>query len=143
MFTIRKQFKFECAHKLHQAFSKGCVEQIHGHSYIVEVYLRSPTLDLSGMVMDFGELKELVGEYFKRWDHSLILNREDVNRDNEEILREFNKNLRIVDWNPTAEEMAREFYEFINAGLEKRKPEVILWKVRVHETTTGWAEFEQ
>lgn len=42
---IRKQFKFEGAHIVRNCTSQRCRENIHGHSYIVEVFITSDKLD--------------------------------------------------------------------------------------------------
>ena len=73
MFRICKKFSFEAAHQLDKAFSQECVECIHGHSYVVELFLVSESLDDMDMVLDFGYLKELIKDIKKKYDHSLIL----------------------------------------------------------------------
>lgn len=40
MFTIRKEFKFEMAHQLYTCYSEACKNAIHGHSYILELFLQ-------------------------------------------------------------------------------------------------------
>jgi len=135
MFTIRKVFKFEAAHRLIGAYSKDCT-YIHGHSYVVEVFLRATQLNGDGMVLDFGELKKCVGHFIKAWDHRIILAMED---DLAEL------NLVKVDFNPTAEEMAHYLFDVMKHDLKRvlDGKEPWLWKVRVHETATGWAEYEE
>ena len=148
MYTIRKQFKFEMAHQLHNAFSTACSKQIHGHSYICEVFFSSDKLDETEMVIDFGKVKALINDYINSWDHCLVM----PNTMPEEYLTclaKFNENLKIVSYNPTAERMSRDMYEYItviltNEGLLKSitNPNgMYLEKVRLHETTTGWAEY--
>ena len=51
--VIRKLFKFEGAHIVRNCSSHRCRENIHGHSYIVEVFITSDKLDRGYMVMDF------------------------------------------------------------------------------------------
>ena len=48
MYTLRKQFKFESAHQLYDAYSSCCKDCIHGHSYLVEVFFSSDKLDNTG-----------------------------------------------------------------------------------------------
>ena len=36
-YTIRKQFKFEMAHQLKDSYSAACHENLHGHSYVLEL----------------------------------------------------------------------------------------------------------
>jgi len=134
MYTIRKQFKFEMAHQLLQAYSTACSEQIHGHSYLCEVFLASKKLDKTGMVVDFSAVKDKIGDYINSWDHALVMP-SDMPNEYLDCLSKFNVNLKIVDYNPTAEAMAKDIFDYI----KKQKLPVV--KVRLHETTTGWAEY--
>ncbi len=139
MFRVRKTFRFEAAHILKSAYSKDCSNTIHGHSYVVEVFLKSPELNEDGMVMDFGELKDIIGSIFTAFDHALILPAEFKQTDGTPPL-----DGKIIWWstNPTAETMAREFFGRVAARLN-RHTYVKVEKIRVHETTTGWAEYEE
>lgn len=60
---IRKLFKFEAAHIVRNCSSVRCRQNIHGHSFKVELVLKSGTLDNAGMVMDFGLLKGRVSAF--------------------------------------------------------------------------------
>lgn len=139
MFRIRKQFKIEMAHRLSSAYSACCTDQIHGHSYLIEVFLEAPKLNEDGMIMDFGELKRIIGEYIDQWDHALVL---------PENMAEGMPTSKLIktDYNPTAEAMAYDMLNHIDALLSKAKHRgasgARVYKVRIHETVTGWAEFE-
>lgn len=153
MFRVRKQFKFEMGHRLRSAFSACCRDQVHGHSFICEVFLEAEELNEDGMVLDFGELKALIGNYIDSFDHRLALPKElaeDYSFPSEKVAP------LVFDFNPTAEELAREFYFHIRTILTMnlREPDdkaqtgfkpmrVRLMKVRLHETATGWAEYEE
>ena len=69
---IRKQFKFEGAHIVRNCSSHRCRENVHGHSYIVEVFITSDKLDRGYMVMDF-TLLDKVKELVDSFDHSYSL----------------------------------------------------------------------
>lgn len=148
MFTIRKQFKFEMAHQLKDSYSAACHEDLHGHSYVLELYFNSETVDKNGMVVDFGEVKDVIGDYVNSWDHSLTM---PVFFDKAylDMLKQYTKKMRITSYNPTAENMAKEMYREITKTLEKYQTDtygVVSWtlsKVRLHETTTGWAEYTE
>ena len=148
MFTIRKQFKFEMAHQLFNSYSAACHENLHGHSYILELYLTSNSPDETGMVVDFGEVKDVIGDYVNQWDHSLIMP-SDFDKEYLDMLAKYTKKFRVVDYNPTAENMAREMFEQINKMLTQyqlTKNSSVVYnvaKVRLHETTTGWAEYSR
>jgi len=138
MFTIRKEFKFEMAHRLMSSYSKSC-QRIHGHSYILEVFLESETLNEDGMVLDFGHLKDIADDYINSWDHAIVL----CQRDNEYI-NKVGDGIKIVSYNPTAEEMARDIYNHIKDKLSNlENNNAVISKVRLHETRTGWAEYSK
>lgn len=69
---IRKLFKFEGAHIVRNCTSKRCRENIHGHSYQVEVFITSDRLDKGYMIMDFCRLEQ-VKEFIESFDHSYSL----------------------------------------------------------------------
>ena len=136
MYTIRKVFKFEMAHQLAEAYSRCCKSTIHGHSYILEVYFASKKLDPTGMVIDFGEVKDKIGEYVDSWDHALVMP-DTLHPSYLQVLKMNNENLKIVQYNPTAENMAKDIFDYI------KKQNLPVVKVRLHETKTGWAEYEK
>lgn len=131
MYTIRKQLKFEAAHILDSSYST-CCQQIHGHSYIVELFFRSETLNGDGMVVDFGLVKKQATVLIDQFDHRLIVSNRRASRPPLVGLCD----LVEVTYNPTAENMARYFFEWLKPKHSS------LFKVRVHETSTGWAEYE-
>ena len=94
MATIRltKEFSFEAAHAL-EGYDGACRE-IHGHSYRLFVTVKGrPCADEShpkcGMVMDFGDLKRIVGEeVVSRLDHAFVLRRSPANEELARLLGE-------------------------------------------------------
>ena len=143
MYRIRKQFRFEAAHQLDRAFSKDCSDSIHGHSYVVELFLTSKCLDGDGMVIDFGHLRDAVEEIKAAFDHTLILSHK--------LRVEYGaipcKKIVELVCSPTAEVMANIFFDGVARKVMGLHPPASnglrLEKVRVHETTTGWAEYEE
>ena len=83
MYTVIKRLEISAAHRLELSYESKCTH-LHGHNWIIDVYLRSETLNNNRMVMDFTEIKEKIT---KKFDHQII---------NE-----------IVDFNPTAENLAK------------------------------------
>ena len=147
MYTIRKKFRFEAAHRLMTSYSTKC-QKVHGHSYVAEVFFSSSDLNEDGMVIDFGKLKNKLAEIFDKFDHSVVLCKDDkiaANIGDKEQEQMIDFGLVLVDWNPTAENMAKYFYdkiwEIIYADEELRGPE--LTAVRIHETETGWAQYAE
>ncbi|WP_285826675.1 6-carboxytetrahydropterin synthase [Bacteroides acidifaciens] len=140
---IRKLFKFEGAHIVRKCTSDRCRENIHGHSYIVEVFITSDKLDNGGMVMDFGRLKP-IRELIDRFDHSYAL----WNREDEEFkafIYRYNQRVVELPVSPSSEGFALFFFYAIDRILREMPPvngetNVRLHSVRVHETATGYAE---
>ena len=140
MFRIRKTFKIEYAHQLDSAYSKACTDAAHGHSGLVEVFLTSDCVNEDGMVIDFGALKNLIGEYMQSWDHALIIS-EKMSKKYGKTFLKTQKKIRVVPYNPTAEMMAYDMYHRIFKLLIDANLKCQVEKVRFHETATGWAEW--
>ena len=76
---ITKEFKFEMAHALYGY--DGLCKNIHGHSYKLWVTVKGNVLQKNnhkknGMVMDFGELKQITNKHIiDKYDHSFVLNK--------------------------------------------------------------------
>jgi len=141
---IRKLFKFEGAHIVRDCSSDRCKKSIHGHSYIVEVFLESEYVDNGQMVVDFGLLKGSVKDVIDSFDHAYSM----WNREIDEY-KNFMKNNseRWVEMpvSPSAEMYSLMLYAIIYNILDKTEwnngeKNVKLRSVRVHETATGWAE---
>jgi 6-pyruvoyltetrahydropterin/6-carboxytetrahydropterin synthase len=152
--TVRKRFKVEMAHQLASAYSACCKETIHGHSYLIDVYIMGTT-DKQGMVIDFGRLTDIIRPVVDLYDHALLMPSVACVRIAEaelwdrylSTLRAFNTKMYVVDWNPTAEHMAVALFMEIDRALHNKLPAdllgtVRLLRVRVHETTTGWAQYD-
>ena len=134
MYRIRKQFRFSMAHQLYSCFSECCKNAIHGHEYVLEVFFESKELNKDGMIIDFGEVKFLMDDYVDSWDHALVMP-DSFPEEYLNSLKKFNKKIKIVNYNPSAENMAKDMY----AKFKKHIPQTC--KVRLHETTTGYAEY--
>ena len=83
MYTVTKRIEVSGAHKLNLPYQSKC-KNLHGHNWIIYVTCESETLNESGMVVDFVEIKDIVMEL----DHNDI-------------------NAVLKDINPTAENIAR------------------------------------
>jgi 6-pyruvoyl-tetrahydropterin synthase len=61
---IRKEFKFEGGHAVRNSgYTTRCSQNQHGHSFKVEVFLKSDTLDAGCMVTDFGLIKHYINDF--------------------------------------------------------------------------------
>ncbi len=138
---VTKRFHFEMAHTLYEY--DGLCRNIHGHSYNLEVTLigeprNEPKHPKDGMVMDFGELKEIVKtEIVSRFDHALMVNRL-VPASQIDLLQKTTNRLILVDFQPTSENIAA----FIAEILQQHLPAgVTLFSIRLYETVTSFAEW--
>lgn len=142
---IRKLFKFEGSHIVRDCTTKRCSENIHGHSYKVEILLESDKLDNGGMVVDFGVIKNsIIGRFLDAFDHTHLL----WKRDTPEIIgfiTETNRRWIIMPLNPTAENIALTILGGVHYFLgifswENGEGGVKIHSVIVHETDTGYAQ---
>lgn len=101
MYYVQKTMEISAAHQLTLDYESKC-RNLHGHNWIVVVHCKARELNQNGMVEDFALIKERVE---KLLDH---------------------KNLNeVLDFNPTAENMARWICEQIPTA----------YKVSVQEST--------
>lgn len=141
---IRKQFKFEGAHIVRDCSSTRCKSSIHGHSYIVEVFFTSKGIDNGGMVMDFGLMKDTIGQFIDSFDHCYsIWTKEKPEFKN--FIKEQSERWIEMPVTPSAEMYSLMFFYVINkiiwnTEFKNGENHVHLHSVRVHETQTGWAE---
>lgn len=83
MYKIKKRLEISAAHQLSLSYESKC-ENLHGHNWIIDIYLASEKLNKDGMVIDFTHIKKAIKD---KLDH---------------------KNLNeVLDFNPTAENIAR------------------------------------
>lgn len=139
---VTKEFSFEMAHALEG--HDGACSRIHGHSYRLWVTVEgrpeggtaSPKL---GMVIDFGELKRLVNEkIIARFDHAFVVRRTAENSSLVDALAAHYQGVRIVDWQPTSENLVTHFAQLLHPGLPAG---VKLRSLRLSETATSCAEW--
>jgi 6-pyruvoyltetrahydropterin/6-carboxytetrahydropterin synthase len=57
---VRRRFDFESAHRL--PHHPGKCRELHGHSYRLLVTVDRPVDAVTGLAIDFGDLKRVVGE---------------------------------------------------------------------------------
>ncbi|MDR0411130.1 MAG: 6-carboxytetrahydropterin synthase QueD [Treponema sp.] len=123
MYTIRTVADFAAAHYL--THYHGKCENVHGHNYHVQVWLKGETLDEGGMLADFGCVKQCLKQIIAPLDHSNLND--------------------VLDFagDPSAERIARYIFDKMQATLPhfSIKPE-LLSAVDVFETSTNMARFE-
>lgn len=81
MITATRRFTFSAAHRYERPewsaaenrAHYGRLTRVHGHNYVLEVTVRGPVDGRTGMILDLGELRRLVGEaVVDRFDHALL-----------------------------------------------------------------------
>ena len=140
---IRKKFRFEGAHIVRNCTSQRCRENIHGHSYEVEVFIKSDQLDNGFMVMDFVLLNH-VAEFIHSFDHSYTLWDKEAD-ELKKAIYQINSRVAEIPVSPSAEGYALLFFFVIdriisNIKLVNGEGNVRLNAVRIHETQSGYAE---
>lgn len=94
--------------------STGLIPVVHGHNYVVTVELvaDSSNLDKDGMVIDFKLMKKELHQYFDKYDHSMILQKDHplvniyLKNYKDHYISLEQTRLFVWDQNPTAEYMA-------------------------------------
>lgn len=71
MSIVVKRYIFDAAHLL--PLHAGKCKNLHGHTYQVEVHIKGQVNGSTGMIVDFGQISEVVKPIIKEYDHSLIL----------------------------------------------------------------------
>ncbi len=124
MFEVSVEETFASGHALRGY--RGKCENVHGHNYKVEVTLEGERLDSTGLLVDFVEIKRLLRGIIERLDHRFL-----------------NDVPPFDEWNPSAENMARYFYEEMAKGLEadRREAPVRVAQVKIWETDTTTATY--
>ncbi|MFB3814295.1 MAG: 6-carboxytetrahydropterin synthase QueD [Terriglobales bacterium] len=121
MFEVSVEDTFAAGHALRGY--RGKCENPHGHNYKVRVTLAGETLDAIGLLYDFKDLKLVMNEVIDRLDHQFL---NDIDPFRQQ--------------NPSAENMARYFYDEISARLgattdgRVRVKQIKLWET---DTTTA------
>ncbi len=110
---IGREFYFDAAHSLPEY--KGKCEQVHGHTYKLEVEIEGKVKE-KGLVLDFEELKRAVEKkVIDRLDH---------------------KNLNEILENPTCEKIAE-------WSFRELKPELPLHSIKLWEGQGKWVLVER
>lgn len=96
---VCKTFRFEAAHRL--PLHKGLCRHLHGHSYCVEIAIQAPVDGLTGISVDFHDLKPIRTWIDDNLDHGTLVWRED--QELKAFLRAGAQRHFVTDSPPTAE----------------------------------------
>jgi|SRR5712691_159684 6-pyruvoyltetrahydropterin/6-carboxytetrahydropterin synthase len=112
MFQVSQAIPFCYGHRL--LHYQGKCGRLHGHNGVAVIELRSPALDAQGMVVDFDLVQRRVQAWISETlDHKLLLHRDDPVC---AALRGLGEPFCEVDFNPTAENIARMIFEHVAAA---------------------------
>lgn len=136
MIVCTRRLEFDYGHRLLR--HEGLCAHVHGHRGVAEVECAAPELDSVGRVIDFSEVKRLVGGWLdEHWDHAFIVGAED------EAMRGFLSEHRqrhfVLADPPTAENLATHLAYAAMALL--RPLGITITRLRLYETPNGWAEW--
>lgn len=112
IYTLKVITEFASAHTL-RGYPGAC-SRMHGHNWKVEVEVEADRLDEHGMAIDFKRIKQAAKAVAGRLDH-----------------RYLNDIPPFGDINPTAENLARYFYEALADAIQTphlRVSSVVLWE---------------
>jgi 6-pyruvoyltetrahydropterin/6-carboxytetrahydropterin synthase len=119
MFEVSVEETFAAGHALRGY--RGKCENVHGHNYRVQLTMEGQTLDGIGLLVDFIEVKKLIHSVVDYLDHRFI------------------NDLPPFDvLNPSAENLAKYFYDEISAKLA---PPVRVRQVKIWETDVTSATY--
>jgi len=121
MFEVSVERTFAAGHALRNYHGK--CENVHGHNYRVQITVQGEQLDANGLLVDFLELKRLTDEVIEYFDHRFI-----------------NDLVPFDILNPSAENIAKYFYDRVSTGLAKEIPTRIS-AVKIWETDTSSAVY--
>ena len=122
MYEVTVEDSFAAGHYLRNY--RGKCENVHGHNYRVRVSVEGPQLDSIGLLCDFAEIKRIVREVIVGLDHQFIND-----------LPAF----RAV--NPSAENLAKYFFEQVSQQLKGLAPGAQVTDAVVWETDTASAQY--
>lgn len=107
MHRVTREIEFCYGHRLLNY--EGKCRHLHGHNGKAVITIESEQLDELGMVLDFGDIKQVVSTWIDdNLDHRMILHREDPAI---KMLQELGEPMYLIDSNPTAENIAKVIYE--------------------------------
>jgi len=126
MFEVAVERSFAAGHALRGY--RGKCENVHGHNYKVRVTLQGEALDSAGLLCDFVEVKRMMQSIIDRLDHRFM-----------------NEIPPFDQVNPSAENLARYFYQELNRALGETPAAVPVrvGEVRIWETDTTSAVYRE
>ncbi len=120
MFELDIRREFSAAHSL-RGYNGNC-SNLHGHNWVVQIFIRSEELDEVGIAMDFKVLKRELDIILEGLDH-----------------KNLNEHPDFREKNPTSENLAMFIYRGLSSKINTENIRVS--KVRVCESANSGASF--
>ena len=117
MYELMVEDIFDAAHQI-RGYEGKC-ENIHGHTFRVQVFLSGEKLDKTGMVTDFKDIKESLKKVLEEFDHTNLNDLPDFKKEN-----------------PTSENIAHVIFNKMRTDLK-------VSKVTVWESGTSYATYSE
>jgi len=122
MYELKIITQFGAAHQLKD--TGGECENLHGHNWKIEVFVKGKRLDKNGLLIDFKILKQETKKIIDELDH---------------------KFLNELDWfkdmNPTSENISRLIYDLV--GQKINTPDIKVSRVTTWESDTACATYTE
>ncbi len=126
-FIIRVEGLFESAHFIRNYLEDGTDEPLHGHSWKVEVFVTSTTInETTGFAVDFYAVKKELDDICNYLDHSNL-----------------NDLPPFTELNPSTENIAKWIHEEMSKRLKEKKLSGKLERVIVWEGPKNYAIYEK
>jgi 6-pyruvoyltetrahydropterin/6-carboxytetrahydropterin synthase len=122
MFQVSVDETFCAGHAL-RGYQGKCANP-HGHNYKVQVFVEGPALDSVGLLHDFSDLKRAIRGIVEVVDHKYL-----------------NDQAPFDAINPSAENIAKYFYDEISRQMMAMPEGVRIERVTIWETDTSSASY--
>jgi 6-pyruvoyltetrahydropterin/6-carboxytetrahydropterin synthase len=122
MFQVSVDETFSAGHAL-RGYHGKC-ENPHGHNYKVRIIVQGPSLDSTGLLYDFTHLKRVIRGIIEGVDHKYL-----------------NDQAPFDLINPSAENLAKYFYDETSRQMQQAPDGARLDRVTVWETDTTSATY--
>lgn len=120
MFELDIRREFSAAHSL-RGYNGNC-SNLHGHNWVVQIFIRSEKLDDVGIAMDFKLLKKELDVILEGLDH-----------------KNLNEHPAFREKNPTSENLAMFIFRELSSKINTEN--ICVSKVRVCESANSGASY--
>ena len=120
MYELKIITQFGAAHQLRNY--NGKCENLHGHNWKIEVYIKGEELGEDGLLVDFKIIKDRTEEIIERFDHKFLNDLE-----------------CFSEINPSSENIAKYIYEELEKGINNNKIKVS--RITTWESDTACATY--